>query len=209
MKTLAALLLLALAFALAAPAQITVGTPCTINNPGTGTPLVTYGGILYYCNDSTLLWSQFFPSPALSVSDAALQANINYGNSPQRICHAQYNFANDGGATGAITPKNNCTLPANAVITNVATNATTSVTSGGSATIAAGTTAGSSATSFFTASGKANFASGDFVQGVPVPDTASTWVKLSAAGQVQITVGTAALTAGVVEFYVFYYVSGT
>jgi hypothetical protein len=209
MKKLLSLFLVSLALTVCASAQVAVGTPCTINNPGSGTPLVTYAGILYWCNDSTLLWSQFFPSPALSVSDAALQANTGFGSSPQRIAHAQYSFAVDGGAVGTITPAHNFSLPANAVITNVVINSTTAVTSGGSATVALGTTAGSTASAFVAATAKASFSINAFVQGVPVPQTSSTFVKMSAAGQLQVTVATAALTAGVIEVYVFYYVSGT
>ena len=201
--------LLALAFASICPAQVPSG-PCTINTPGIAPPVVIVSGVVYTCNDSTLLWSQIFPAPALSVQDSALQANIAYGNSPRRIAHAQYNFTADGGATtAAITPAHNFTLPANAVITNVIINSTTAATSLGSATIALGTTAGSSANSLLTATAKASFSTNAFVQGVPVPSTASTFVKLTAAGQLSVTVGTAALTNGVIEVYVEYYVSGS
>jgi len=139
----------------------------------------------------------------------SIATNTQFGTSPQLIGHAQYSFANDGGAVGAITPANNVTLPANAVIVNVSIQSTTAVTSGGAATVAIGTSAGSSANSLLAATGKASFTAGAFVQGIPVPQTASTWVKLTAAGSITATVATAALTAGVIEIYVFYFVSST
>jgi hypothetical protein len=42
------------------------------------------------------------------------------------------------------------------------------------------------------------------VQAVPVPQTASTFVKMSAAGSITVSIATAAQTAGVVEITVFY-----
>jgi hypothetical protein len=144
------------------------------------------------------------------IGDTALVANSAFGISAQRICHAQYNFTNDAGAAGLITPANNCTIPANAVITNVVINSTTAVTSAGAATISVGSTGtGSSATAFLAATGKASFSLAAFVQGVPVPQTSSTFVKTTSSGAITITVATAALTAGVIEIYVFYYLSST
>lgn len=183
-----------LLFALAAFAQAPSGA-CTVNNPGAGAPVIVYNNALYTCAGQNwgVLWNP----------------DTNFGFVNAHVAHAQYNFANDGGAVGTITPVNNFTLPTNAVIMNVVINSTTAVTSAGAATVAIGTTVGSSATSLLTATGKASFTSNAFVQGVPVPQTASTFVKLSASGQLQVTVGTAALTAGVIEVYVFYYTSST
>jgi hypothetical protein len=123
-----------------------------------------------------------------------------------QIAYAQYNFATDGGATGPITPAINSTIPANAIITRCIFNPTTAVTSGGSATIAIGTTAGSSASALLAATAKASFSLDATLNGVPVPQTGATWVKLSAAGQIDITVAVAALTAGVIEMFVEYFV---
>lgn len=142
---------------------------------------------------------------ALSVA-----SNTAFGPTNQIIGHAQYNFATDGGgAPGLITPANNVTIPANAVIVNVSINSTTAVTSAGTTTISIGTSAGSSATSLLAATAKASFSANAFVQGVPVPQTASTWVKMSAAGSITLTSATTAIGAGVIEIYVFYFVSST
>ncbi len=112
---------------------------------------------------------------------------------------ARYNFAVDGGAQGAITATVNSTIPDNAIIINAVINSTTAVTSNGSATVAIGTSAGSSATAILAATGKASFSADALVQGVPVPSDATKFVKMTAAGSVTFTVGTADLTAGVIE----------
>lgn len=194
-KQLFRLLLLCLCLALACLAQ--PAGPCTQNADG-APPMISYGRAIYTCSAATgqnwsLLWAP----------------NTNFGETGLRLAHAQYNFSLDGGAIGTITPVNNFTLPAKAVITNVSINSTTAVTSLGSATVAIGTTLGSSATSLLAATAKASLSANAFVQGVPVPQTASTFIKMSAAGQLQITVAVAALTAGVIEVYVWYYVSTT
>jgi hypothetical protein len=145
-----------------------------------------------------------------NIGDAALTPNTAAGISAQRVCHFSYSFAVDGGAVGAITPASNCTLPINSVITNISLNSTTALlAAGGAATISVGTTAGSSATSMLAATNKTSFSTNAFVQGIPVPQTASTWVKMTAAGSMNITVATNALTAGVLEGFVFYVVSPT
>lgn len=142
---------------------------------------------------------------ALSVA-----SNAAFGPTNQVIGHAQYSFATDGGgAPGLITPASNVTIPANAVIVNVSINSTTAVTSAGTTTISIGTSAGSSAASLLAATAKASFSANAFVQGIPVPQTASTWVKLSAAGSITLTSATTAIGAGVIEIYVFYFVSST
>lgn len=158
--------------------------------------------------NQSIVFSAGLPTSAL-IGDLNLVSNTTVGASAQRVCHATYSFAVDGGVQGAITPVSTCLLPINAIINNVAINSTTAVTSLGSATVAIGTTAGSSATSILTATGKASFTLNGFVQSVPVPQTASTWVKMSAAGSVKITVATADLTAGVIEIFVYYIVSPT
>lgn len=120
------------------------------------------------------------------------------------VAHAVYDFSVDGGALGAITPALNALIPANAIIIGSTINPTTAVTSLGSATVAVGTTAGSSATSLLTATAKASLSIDALVNGAA---TFAAPVKMSAAGQIQITVGTAALTAGVIEIFVFYVVA--
>lgn len=139
-----------------------------------------------------------------------LSPNTAPGSSASLVGHATYSFAVDGGgAPGLITPASNVTIPVNAIITNCIIDVTTAVTASGSATISVGTSAGSSAASLLAATAKASFTPAGFVQAIPVPQTASTWVKLTAAGQITLTSAVGAITAGVIEIYVFYTVSPT
>ncbi len=140
------------------------------------------------------------------IPSTAVVGNTAFGHSLMRVAHMQYSFAVDGGAIGAITPANTALMPANAIIYGAIINPTTAVQSLGSATVAVGTTAGSSATSLLTATAKATLSANALVNGAA---TFAAAVKLSAAGSLNITVGTAALTAGIIEVYVFYVVSST
>lgn len=126
------------------------------------------------------------------------------GNSVLRVAKAVYSFAVDGGAVSTITPNATVSLPDNAVIVAATINSTTAVTSAGAATVAVGTSAGSSTTSILGATAKASLSADAVLNGVPV---FATPVKLTAAGNVTFTVGTAALTAGVIEATIYYTVA--
>lgn len=126
------------------------------------------------------------------------------GPSVLRAAKAIYSFATDGGAVSTITPNGTVALPANAVIVGATVNSTTAVLSAGAATVSIGTSAGSSATSILAATGKASLSVNAILNGVPV---LATPVKLTAAGSITFTVGTAALTAGVIEAVVYYYIA--
>lgn len=119
------------------------------------------------------------------------------------MAKAVYNFAVDGGVAGAIIPALSDTIPANAIVYGGLMNPTTALTSGGSATIAVGTTAGSSTTSLKAATAVATYTVDAIMALVPVM-TAATAFKMTAAGQIQLTVATANLTAGILEIFVFY-----
>lgn len=119
-----------------------------------------------------------------------------------RTVRTVYNFAQDGGAIGVIQPKNCAALPATAVIVGATINSIVAVTSAGSATLSVGTSAGSSATSILAATAKASLSINALLNGVP---TFAAPVKLTAAGYVNVTVATAAVTAGIVEVLVYYY----
>ncbi len=121
-----------------------------------------------------------------------------------RVAKARYNFAVDGGAQGAIIPKTTTLLPANTVIVGATINSTTAFLSGGSATLSVGTSAGSSATSILGATAKASLSANAVLNGVPV---FATPVKLTAKGYLNVTIGTADATAGIVEVTVYYYVA--
>lgn len=153
-------------------------------------------GLAVYTNSGTTaipVWTQ----GSVAGSSAVGTNNMN-------VAHAIYSFAVDGGAIGAITPVSTVVIPANAIIVGATINSTTAVTSAGSATLAVGTTAGSSATSILAATAKASLSLDALINGVPV---FATPVKMSAAGSIDVTVGTAVLTAGVVEIFVYYTVA--
>lgn len=127
-----------------------------------------------------------------------------FGDSVLRVARAKYDFAIDGGAVSTITPNGTVALPDNAVIVAATVNSTTAVTSAGAATVAVGTSAGSSTTSILGATAKTSLSADAVLNGVPV---FATPVKLTAAGNVTFTIGTAALTAGVIEATLYYYVA--
>jgi hypothetical protein len=117
---------------------------------------------------------------------------------------AIYNFATDGGAVGAIIPSISDIIPANAIIFGALINSPTAVTSGGAATISIGTSAGSGAATILAATGKASFsidAIQYFLAGTGPFGAAA--FKMTAAGQINMTVAAAALTAGIVDITVF------
>ncbi len=126
------------------------------------------------------------------------------GTNNMQVAHAIYSFAVDGGAVSTITPVSTATIPANAIIVGATINSTTAVTSAGAATVSVGTSAGSSTTSILGATAKASLSLGAILNGVPV---FATPVKMSAAGSVTFSVATAALTAGIIEAFVYYTVA--
>lgn len=127
-----------------------------------------------------------------------------FGLGTLRMARALYSFADDGGAVSTITPKKTVSLPNNAVIVGGTINSTTACTSAGSATVAVGTSAGSSTTSLLAATAVASLSADARINAVPV---FATPVKLTAEGEVTVTIATAALTAGVVEITLFYFVA--
>jgi hypothetical protein len=122
-----------------------------------------------------------------------------------RMARAKYNFAVDGGAVGLITPAVNAIIPDNAIIIGGIANPTTALV-GSSSTISIGTSAGSSASALKAATAEATYSIDAVLPLVPV-FTAASAVKLTAAGSITITVAVGALTAGVMEITVFYFVA--
>ena len=121
-----------------------------------------------------------------------------------RVARAKYSFAVSGGTQGLITPADSDTIPDNAIIVGGTINSTTAVESLGSATVAIGTSAGSSATAIKGATGKASYSLDAVLNAVPV---FATPVKMTAAGTITFTIGTADLTAGVIEVWLYYVVA--
>lgn len=131
------------------------------------------------------------------------------------IC--QYDFGTLGGALGNInlvspdlvTP---CQIPGKAVIRNAFVDVTTNPASLGSATIAI--SSGKAAADIMNTTSIASFTVNRY-QVTPTFATAGSWIKITAtnsivngvnvnASQVYITVGTAALTAGIFRVYIDY-----
>jgi hypothetical protein len=124
-----------------------------------------------------------------------------------------YDFAVDGGShsasdqgltgngAGVITPADaDITIPENAIITDCITYVSTAMTSGGSATVAIG--CGGAALVAATAFDNGVFDDEDVTHTVVADKTTS-------AARPTITVATAALTAGVVEVIIEYYLGTT
>ena len=112
--------------------------------------------------------------------------------------HARYDFSVDGGAASTIVPSNSAIIPDNAVIVRCYSVVTTAMTSGGSATLA------------LSAGGVTLLAATAFNNGAfddeDVTEHSITDKTTSSTG-IQFTITTAALTAGVVEVYVEYYLT--
>jgi len=183
---------------------VNAGAP-TSGSSGTGANLCGPGSLLIdttnknlYINTNTLASPTWTKIASLSTGGAPV------GVSGLNVAHAIYSFAVDGGATGSITPVSTASIPANAIIVGGTINSTTAVTSGGAATVAVGTTAGSSTTSILGATGKASFTTDALINSAA---TLAAPVKMSTAGNINITVATAALTAGIIEIFVLFYVA--
>lgn len=123
-----------------------------------------------------------------------------------------YDFAVLGGAIATIPlvddQGNPCTLPLNAIVTNVTAYVITAVTSAGSSTTSLGSNIAGSVTDLMAATAKATLSIGAFVAGAPI-GTAATWVgpvTAQAGSVVQVANAVAALTAGKVEYLIEYHV---
>lgn len=157
-----------------------------LGSAGPGSILIDYLNGALYVNSGTLnapIWS------SVSGGVTGLAGLGNLGNAKM-----SYNFATDGGAVGIITPANSPTIPDNAIILGGTIDITADLTSGGAATISVGTSAGSGAASIKGATAVATWTIGQMAV-VPV-FTAATYVKMTAAGRLNMTVGAFALTAG-------------
>lgn len=166
------------------------------------------------------------PLPALAVdfprADLDRMSNsLNHGNlgvfglfelgtqmlaDQQRAVRCTYDFANQGGAIGALNlasattdalnkPKTSCMIPKGAIVMEVLVDTVTALTSGGSATLALST--GQSANDILGATGYASYTG--ILAGTPV-GTAATAIKMTADRTPTVTIATAAVTAG--KFYV-------
>ena len=108
-----------------------------------------------------------------------------------------YDFGVDLGTVAVLTPAINERIPVGAIVTNLMADERTAFTSGGSATVllSSGAIALTGAIAFdsgFTGTNSLALAS------------SATGIKITTSADFTVTVGTAALTAGVVDFYVEY-----
>jgi hypothetical protein len=117
------------------------------------------------------------------------------------VAQAYYNVPTDGGTTGnSYTPAISDTIPANAILLGGQLNSTTAFVGSG-ASVAVGTSAGSSTTSIRAATAITSFTADALVN---TTVTFAAAVKMSAAGQINVTISGATVTAGVLEIFVLY-----
>lgn len=117
--------------------------------------------------------------------------------SKKHVLKFTYDFGVDAGAVSTITPAINEKLPVGAIVTDVVTDERTAFTSGGSATVQvkSGAIALTDALAFDTAfTGRDTHALASSAEAI----------KITASDDMKLTVATAALTAGVVDFYIEY-----
>jgi hypothetical protein len=163
---------------------------------GIGSLLLDYTNGVIYVNAGTLA------SPVWVNVSGAVSGNAGLGMVGN--AKATYDFSVDAGAISTLIPTNSPTLPIGAIILGGTIDITTQLTSGGAATIALGTSAGSSTTSLKGATAVASWTVGQLAL-VPI-FTAATYVKLTAAGRPNVTIATAALTAGKFDINLLYVV---
>jgi len=112
----------------------------------------------------------------------------------------RWDFSVDGGAVSTLTPADTTVIPAGSLVVFGNARVSTAGTSGGSATVAVGTSAGSSTTSILGATAVASLT----LNAVIVGACNATPFRMSAAGSINVTIGTAAMTAGVLEVVIGY-----
>lgn len=135
-----------------------------------------------------------------TTNSKTLRLDGNYG-----IAYAKYSFATDGGTVATKTPGGtvNTTIPANAILVGGTVNVTTACTSSGSGTLAVGCAGtGGSTTTLLAATAVASLTTNALFTTVT---TFAAPKKLTGAGSITFTIGTAALTAGIVEVWVQYF----
>jgi hypothetical protein len=118
--------------------------------------------------------------------------NSGLGSSKQ-VAKFKYRFAQHGGAVGAIAVSGDG-IPAGSIITSARIHCPVAGTSGGAATVAVMAVG---AGDVLAATAIASFALNASLVGVPVPQTANTWIRAAnAITSITVTVAAAALTAG-------------
>lgn len=136
----------------------------------------------------------------MAAVKAAMTIAPPFANAKQ-IERVVYDFAADAGATGVLDLM---TADGDIVITHAHATVKTTATSGGSATVIWGVTGDDNRFANTTQGAVANLTAAAVL--LPVEDTNSIPVpyKLASGDKVIMTIGTAALTAGKIEFVVEY-----
>lgn len=161
---------------------------------GPGTIVLDYTNGVLYQNTGTRLVPIWVRTGSPVVGNGGLAA---VGNAKMT-----YDFAVDGGAISVITPANSPTIPLGAIILGGTIDITTTLTSGGAATIALGLGAGAQVASLKAATAVATWAAGQLVM-IPI-FTAATYLKVAAATRLTLSVAAFALTAGKFDVNVVY-----
>ena len=174
--------------------------------PGTTGKIGNVAANVFSFTDSGIAGDSTTPPAANTTGTVPTTAVANPtggGNGFLQYAHAIYNFAVDGGAISTITPAVNATIPANAILVGGTINPTTAPVGAG-ASVAVGTTAGSATNSILAATAITSLTVDALLNAVPVFATPR---KMTAAGQITVTISADPLTAGVLEIFVLYYVA--
>jgi hypothetical protein len=123
-----------------------------------------------------------------------------------RVCRASYSFAVDGGAVGTIALLGATSIPANALIVGGALVIGTALTSAGAATAALQVEAANDVVAAAVVSGAPWSTTGR--KSIIPAFTGATTLLTTVARDVSLVIGTAALTAGAFDVYLFYIVIG-
>ena len=116
-----------------------------------------------------------------------------------------YDYATDQHTAGTFAIAITTAIPANAVIVGGAIHVITQCAAGVGGTLAFGTSAGSSSTSLLAAAVYTTLVT-DYIKTI-VPTFAAP-LRMTAGGNINCTIGTATFTAGKVEIWLFYYITG-
>jgi hypothetical protein len=180
------------------PVDGTSGTAVGLAGPGSTYIDVATG--FSYANIGTI------SSPIWSNTADAVSALGGLGIT--RNAKMTYSFAVDAGAISTITPSNSPTIPLNAIILGGVIDITTTLTSGGAATIALGLGSGGQVAALKAATAVASWTAGLTLPIIPV-FTAATYYKVTAAARLTMTIAAATLTAGRFDVSVVYVIGNT
>jgi hypothetical protein len=172
-------------------------------------PLInTNTGYIYNCpsvGPNAKQWSVTGITGPPGVGTTNADSSI-FGTVAMGVCHFEYNFAVDGGAIGTIIPKNNCVIPANSIITGSTIYASTALTTSASGTLSIGYSGTGGGTTKLLAATAAASVTG-ILQSVIVPQTASGFGKITTAGAGEVAIATGAITAGIVDCWIYWVTS--